>query len=256
MKRTGENVRFLMVLLAWLFSQAAFAGDTNWCLKIVDDMESPIPEAQIFYRWEGYADWEPAHSVLRLGQNRDGGEFQTIGETVSNLRESYARAEFLRLPINYYFGMSVRAAHGWLKVVAPGFEPVEMQVPFPSDYKWERVQLQGRYERHRGRGQHVENRLPDALVVLQVLAENDQRTPQDDTPLAGAQVTVTVEASGRVFQAVSDGGGNVQLRVPEPGHSLIEVSCEGYRPNHWRARLESGQQERQRITLLTARMRR
>jgi hypothetical protein len=95
--------------------------------------------------------------------------------------------------------------------------------------------------------------MPDAILAITVLAENDQRTPQDDRPLPSATITVTVEASGRQYAATTDGNGTVILPVSEPGRATVEISCPGYRPNRWRTNLEAGRTEQQRIALLSER---
>jgi hypothetical protein len=96
--------------------------------------------------------------------------------------------------------------------------------------------------------------MPETVLLSKALvAENDQRTPQDDRPLPSATITVTIEASGRQYAGTTDGNGMVTLPVSEPGRATVEISCPGYRPKLWRTNLEAGRTEQQRIALLTER---
>jgi hypothetical protein len=251
--KLSHGIAFLLIT-AW--SQPLFGGNASWCLKVVDDTESPVANVQVFWRDADYPDWRPVQGLMALGNGRDGGGFQTIGETVSNLdNNDRVPGEFLRLLLNYLFQTPARGAHGYLKIAHPEYLPVEMQVPFPNDYKWERVELRRRDEGrgHGQRGSREQDRMPDAVLAITVLAENDQRTPQDDRPLPSATITVTIEASGRQYAGTTDGNGMVTLPVSEPGRATVEISCPGYRPKLWRTNLEAGRTEQQRIALLTER---
>lgn len=251
---------FLASALAALATVAtAFAGSSTWCLKIVDDQEQPVADAQVFYRWDGFPDWRPVEGTLRLGDKRDGGGFQTVGETVSNLRnDPRSNEQFLRLPLNYLFRTSAPAAHGYLKITHRDFQPAELRVPFPSgDYKWERVQLVRREDARRGppraTGGMPENRVASATLRVLVLDEHDQRTAADDTPLGGATLTVVMEASGRRFETRTNPAGEAVLQLPEPGRAQVDITCPGFRPKSWRTNIESGRNEEQRMTLLALR---
>ena len=205
-----------------------------------------------------HENFHPHVGLTPLGENKDGGGFQTVEESVGGdaFREN-AKQAMLRLPLNYMF-RTYSQGHDWgfLKIVQPDCSPVEIRVSFPNDIVWQRVVLTGRADITVGQGTArvdnrppVQNTIPPIAVDITVVDIADQ-SQSYEPPLPGATITLRYDSNGQIYNAVTDGNGEARFEVPWPGLATVTVQKTGFRPYQWRANLIVRYTERQRIRLL------
>ena len=250
----GNHTMMKQILGLLYFLAVTMSHGATLFVKLIDDRERPVMNAEFFWK-------HPQHDEYR--SFRESGMVHKGNGQMLRHREGFV--------FNYEIGKSVVVGGDTvdIKIVADGYyvKVIRERIPDGSDPGETQILVtmdieRPRHNESRANQDHVnqsrpepkeQDRLSAGILAITVLAENDQRTPNDDRLLPGATISATVEASGRKYEASTDSGGEATLLVPEQGRTTVEITCPGYRPKHWRTNIEAGRTERQRIALLRER---